>query len=196
MITTPTHISRCSTMACCACATQQVSVVCMMCARRQATCTICSTHGPCCTDELTNTRPPSSSKTCLSLCLLVDFHTPLPAVGRVLCDTAIHPSLCSSPRHAAALGYRHAGCLQLSHVWTADPTVDGRRSAASRTAIGRGHIVLLPPGCYLVCHLCFTNLSALDCCCNILIWCIILLLLHPFNGLFSGNNLGKPVLER
>jgi len=28
--------------------------------------------------------------------------------------------------------YRHAGCLQLSHVRTADPTADGRRSAASR----------------------------------------------------------------
>ena len=51
----------------------------------------------------------------------------------------------SCPRRAAALGYRHAGCLQLSHVWTADPSADGRRSAASRTAIGGGHIVSPPP---------------------------------------------------
>ena len=42
----------------------------------------------------------------------------------------------SCPRRAAALGYRHAGCLQLSHELTADPSADGRRSAASRTAIG------------------------------------------------------------
>jgi len=42
------------------------------------------------------------------------------------------------PRRATAPGYRHAGCLQLSHVRTADPSADGRRSAASRTAIGGG----------------------------------------------------------
>ena len=47
------------------------------------------------------------------------------------------PSVCLS-HGAAALGYRHAGCLQLSHVRTADPSADGRRSAASRTAIGGG----------------------------------------------------------
>jgi len=41
-------------------------------------------------------------------------------------------------RRAAALGYRHAGCLQLGHVRTADPSADGRRSAASRTAISGG----------------------------------------------------------
>jgi len=41
----------------------------------------------------------------------------------------------------------HVGCLQLISVWTADLSVDGRRSAASRTAIsGGGHIVSLPPG--------------------------------------------------
>jgi len=51
----------------------------------------------------------------------------------------------SCPRRAAALGYRHAGCLQLSHVRTADPSADGRRSAESRTAIGGGHIVSPPP---------------------------------------------------
>jgi len=47
----------------------------------------------------------------------------------------------SCPRRAAALGYRHAGCLQLSHVRTADLFADGRRSATSRTSIGGGHIV-------------------------------------------------------
>ena len=44
-------------------------------------------------------------------------------------------SVCPSLRCTAALGYRHAGCLQLSHVQTVDPSMDGRRSAASRTAI-------------------------------------------------------------
>jgi len=58
--------------------------------------------------------------------------------GGVLSDTAIRPFVCPSPRRAAALGYRHAGCLQLSHVRTADPSADGRRSAASETAIGGG----------------------------------------------------------
>ena len=42
--------------------------------------------------------------------------------------------------------YRHAGCLQRSHVRTADPFADGRRSAASRTAIGRGGYRLAAPG--------------------------------------------------
>ena len=51
-----------------------------------------------------------------------------------------------SSRSAAALGYRHAGCLQLSRVRTANPSADGRRSAASRTAIGGGHIVSPLPG--------------------------------------------------
>jgi len=56
------------------------------------------------------------------------------------------PSVCLS-HGAAALGYRHAGCLQLSVVRTADPSADRRRSAASRTAIARrGHIVSPPPG--------------------------------------------------
>ena len=54
-----------------------------------------------------------------------------------------HPSVCPSPRRAAALGYRHAVCLQLSHVRTADPSADGSRSAASRTTVGGGgHIGL------------------------------------------------------
>jgi len=55
-----------------------------------------------------------------------------------LSDTAIRPSVCPSARRAAALGYRHTGCLQLSHVRTADPSADGRRSAANRNAIGGG----------------------------------------------------------
>ena len=32
----------------------------------------------------------------------------------LLRDTAIRPSVCLVPRRAAALGYRHAGCLQLT----------------------------------------------------------------------------------
>ena len=49
------------------------------------------------------------------------------------------PSVCPScPGRAAARGYRHAGCLQLSHVRTADPSADGLRSAASQTAVGGG----------------------------------------------------------
>jgi len=70
-----------------------------------------------------------------------------PAIG-ALSDTAfclpVSPSVCPSPRRTVALGCRHAGCLQLSHVQTADPSVDGPRSAASRTAVGRGHIVSSP----------------------------------------------------
>jgi len=57
-----------------------------------------------------------------------------------LSNTAIRPSVCPGPRRAAAVGCRHAGCLQLRHVRTVDPSADGRRSAASRTAIGGGGI--------------------------------------------------------
>ena len=57
------------------------------------------------------------------------------------CDPFVSPSVCLSPGRAAALGYWHAGCLQPSQVRTADPSADGRRSAASRTAISGGHIV-------------------------------------------------------
>jgi len=66
-----------------------------------------------------------------------------------LSDTMIRPSVCPSPRRAAALGDRLAGCLQLSHVWTADQSADGRRSAASRPAIdgGGGYpLAPSPPG--------------------------------------------------
>ena len=58
-----------------------------------------------------------------------------------LSDTMIRPSVCPSPRRAAALGDRLAGCLQLSGVWTADGSADGRRSAATRPAIDGGDIV-------------------------------------------------------
>ena len=60
-------------------------------------------------------------------------------------DPSVCLSICLS-HGAAVLGYRQAGCLQLSHVRTADPSADGRRSAASRTDIGGGHIVSPPPG--------------------------------------------------
>ena len=72
--------------------------------------------------------------------------------GVALSDTAIRPSVRLSHGAAAlgttaALGYRHAGCLQLSHERTAGRSADGRRSAASRTVIGgRGYIVSPPPG--------------------------------------------------
>jgi len=60
-------------------------------------------------------------------------------------DPSVCLPVCLS-HSAAAVGYRHIGCLQLSSVRTADPSADGRRSAASQTAIGGGHIVSPPPG--------------------------------------------------
>ena len=46
----------------------------------------------------------------------------------LLCPAvAIPRSVCPNPRRAAALRYRHAGCLQLSRVRTADPDVDPPR---------------------------------------------------------------------
>jgi len=48
-----------------------------------------------------------------------------PAIGGALSDTAIGPSVCLS-HGAAALGYRHAGCLQLSH--RRPPEICGRRT--------------------------------------------------------------------
>ena len=77
--------------------------------------------------------------------------------GGALSDTAIRLSVCPS------LGYRHAGCGAAAQaigtlaacswpatrdVRTADPSADGRRSAASRTAIGGGRHYRL--GRYLV----------------------------------------------
>ena len=65
---------------------------------------------------------------------------PLCRMG-ALSDTAICLPLClSQPRCTTALGCRHTGCLQLSHVQTADPSADGHRSAVSRTAFGEGGI--------------------------------------------------------
>ena len=61
--------------------------------------------------------------------------------------------LASKVRHCHPV-YTHAGCLQLSHVRTADPSADGRRSAASRTAIVGGHIVSPSPGRYVVSMCC------------------------------------------
>jgi len=71
-----------------------------------------------------------------------------PAIGGIkrYRDPSVCPSVCPSPRLAAALGYRHAGCLQLSDIQTADLTMDGCRSAVSRSAISGRHIVLLPQG--------------------------------------------------
>jgi len=46
--------------------------------------------------------------------------------GRALSDTAIRPSVCPGLGRAASLTHRHAGCLQLSHVRTADLSADGR----------------------------------------------------------------------
>jgi len=58
---------------------------------------------------------------------LIMHHPPAVGVIKSYCDL----SVCPSPMHAAAIGYRHTGCLQLSHMWTADPSADGRRSAMS-----------------------------------------------------------------
>jgi len=80
----------------------------------------------------------------------------------------------SVPCHSC-LGYRHAGCLQLSHHWPPEicglraPSTDGRRPAAifgsmdwrrwpylyeticdRRTVISVGHVVSPPPAQYLV----------------------------------------------
>ena len=64
---------------------------------------------------------------------LITIPPPLGGVKRYR-DT----SVCPNPKRAADLGYRHAGCLQLSHVRTVDPSADGRRSAASQTVTGGG----------------------------------------------------------
>jgi len=58
-----------------------------------------------------------------------------PSVCLSVCPKAQLPWAC-----AAALGFRHAGCLQLSNVPTTDP------SAASQTAIGGGAYRLAAPG--------------------------------------------------
>ena len=75
--------------------------------------------------------------------------------GRALSVTAIRPSArLSVPALGAQLPRMQptetAGYLQLSHVRTADPSADGRRSAASRTAIGGGAYRLAAPGAITV----------------------------------------------
>jgi len=49
-----------------------------------------------------------------------DFYAP--AVGGIkrYRDPSVWPAVCHSRQRAAALGYRHAVCLQLSHMLTAD----------------------------------------------------------------------------
>jgi len=67
--------------------------------------------------------------------------------GGALSDTAIRPPVCPSLGYStlaawrSCLGYWHAGTCSWPatiDVRTADPSADGRRSAASRTAIGGG----------------------------------------------------------
>ena len=94
-------------------------------------------------------------------------------------NSAIRPSVRPSVRLSvpwrSCLGYRHAGCLRLSHrrpsemcglrtrprtdvdpprfwdPWTdADGLIGGETICHRRTAIGRGHIVWPPPGRNLV----------------------------------------------
>jgi len=67
--------------------------------------------------------------------------------GHSAIPPSVRPSVClsvprrSCPRRAAALGYnRHAGCLQLSHVRTADPSADGRKSAAGQRQVLLEHV--------------------------------------------------------
>ena len=70
----------------------------------------------------------------------------------LLRDTAIRPSVCLVPRRAAALGYRHAGCPQLTLRRTRPRTdVDPPRVELPSAA---GHIVSPPPGRYVVVTLC------------------------------------------
>jgi len=104
-------------------------------------------------------------------------------VGGALSDTAIRPSVRPSPRRADALGCRHVGCLQLSHVRTADPSADGRRSASSRTAVGEGKSSRRPRGDNLHCTVlyCYSSVAAFRCqCCNNL----LLFLLYLYGLLF------------
>jgi len=81
------------------------------------------------------TLPPVNGNfflSCYCLVVIVGYYAILGGGIKRYRDLAI----CPSPRCAAAVGYRHAGCLQLSRVQTADPSADRRRSAASRTTIG------------------------------------------------------------
>ena len=77
-----------------------------------------------------------------------------PTVGAGIkryCDPSVCPSVCLSVACGtlavwhSCLGYRLAGCLQLRHVQTADPSTDGRRLAMSWTAISGGISSRRPP---------------------------------------------------
>ena len=82
----------------------------------------------------------------LSRCSQACYYAPAEG-GGALSDTAIRPSVCPS------LGYRHAGWPATRDVRTADLSANGRRSVASRTAVGGGHIVS-PPSCQLTLDQC------------------------------------------
>ena len=74
----------------------------------------------------------------------------------------------------------HVGCLQLISVWTADLSVDGRRSAASRTAISGGGAYCLPAPRAITCftwysregHDCWLSLIGKDVC-RVDQWCSV-----------------------
>jgi len=77
-----------------------------------------------------------------------------------LSDTTNRPSVCAFV--CRSLCYRHTGCLQLADTRdgrAADPSADGRRSAASRTAIGGGISSRRPRGDNLLRHKTNTKLS-------------------------------------
>jgi len=92
------------------------------------------------------------------------FHTFISTRASFLClhtrgHLGIVWSVCLSVPWRSCLGYRHAGCLQLSHrqppemrgLRTRPRTdVDPLRFCHRRTAIGLRHVVSPPPGWYLV----------------------------------------------
>ena len=61
----------------------------------------------------------------------------------------------------AAVGYRHAGCLQLGHVQTEDLSTDRCRSAASQTANGGAYRVAAP-GAMITCWLLWATVNTVD----------------------------------
>ena len=71
--------------------------------------------------------------------------------GGALTETAIRLSVCPSISWRSCPRLYHAGCLQPSHVRTADPSADGRRSAASRTGIGGTAYLLAGPRAITCC---------------------------------------------
>ena len=128
-------------------------------------CVMCTPVSPAKTDKPIEMRVVADAWCPRSHVLRIErsVHGSAPAVGvgGALSDTAIRRSVCLS-QGVAAVGYRHAGCLLLSHpacprdVRTADPSADGRRSAASRIAIGGGLSSGRPRGdsVYCCCRLC------------------------------------------